>query len=95
MVAVMESAVAKTLDVASETAKITSPSARRRSPAWRSALAFCNGSSKGTLAGARPVQHCGYLKARGATGTSSEDVPDVVEKRRKTGKLGSTNHARQ
>ena len=54
-------------DVASETAKITSPSARRRSPAWRSAVAFCNGSSKGTLAGARPVQLCGYLKTRGAT----------------------------
>ena len=54
-------------DVASETAKITSPSARRRSPACRRAVAFCNGSSKGTLAGARPVQLCGYLKTRGAT----------------------------
>jgi hypothetical protein len=56
-------------DVAGKTAKITRPSARRRSPAWRSALAFCNGSSKGTsrLGGARPVQRCGYLKTRGAT----------------------------
>ena len=50
-----------------DVAKITSPSARRRSPAWRRAVAFCNGSSKGTLAGARPVQLCGYLKTRGAT----------------------------
>jgi hypothetical protein len=36
-------------DVASETAKITSLSARRRSPAWRRAVAFCNGSSKEEL----------------------------------------------
>ena len=30
-------------------------------------MAFCNGSSKGASAGARPVQLCGYLKTRGTT----------------------------
>ena len=56
-------------------------------------------------------ERCGILqrKQQGNVGRSSsssalwlsedkgrnEDVPSVVEKRRKTGKLGSTNHARQ
>ena len=56
-------------------------------------------------------EHCGILqrKQQGNVGRSSsssalwlsedkgrnEDVPSVVEKRRKMGKLGSTNHARQ
>ena len=56
-------------------------------------------------------KRCGILqqKQQGNVGRSSsssalwlsedkgrnEDVPSVVEKRRKTGKLGSTNHARQ
>ena len=56
-------------------------------------------------------ERCGILqrKQQGNVGRSSsssalwlsedkgrnKDVPDVVEKRRKTGKLGSTNHASQ
>ena len=78
-------------DVASETAKITSPSARRRSPAWRSAVAFCNGSSKGTLAGARPVQLCGYLKTRGAT----KMCRTSLKRGAKRGNLDRQNHACQ
>jgi hypothetical protein len=57
-------------DVASETAKITRPSARRQSPALRGGVLW----------------HSATKAAR--------DLPDVVEKRRKAGKLGSTNHAR-